>query len=272
MGAPAGGRRLGSCSRPPIRDSRLPGLAWVALVPLILASRGLRVRAGFGLGWIAGTLFFLASMYWLWRVTLPGLVFLAVYCGLYTGLFAAFLSAWTGGSPSTTGRGNVYLVLAGSTLWAGLELLRSTLFTGFTWNTLGRLAVRQPVAHPDRRVHRRVRRLLRPRGGEPGPRRRAGALPWMDPARPAGRVPPGGPRRHRAGGRVAWRSASPDCARSPPPGGLVVGCVQPDISQYAKWDDAFEAHIRTRLQELSSLTLIAGRDLTCSCGRKRPAG
>src|SRR5581483_6628081 len=39
-------------------------LAWVGLVPLLVAVRDLEPPAAFGLGWLAGFAFYLASVYW----------------------------------------------------------------------------------------------------------------------------------------------------------------------------------------------------------------
>src|SRR4029450_620521 len=40
-------------------------LAWVGLVPLLLAMRGRSPGASFGLGWITGTVFYLVTCYWI---------------------------------------------------------------------------------------------------------------------------------------------------------------------------------------------------------------
>jgi apolipoprotein N-acyltransferase len=40
-------------------------LAWVALVPLFLAALGRGWRAAFRVGWVAGFVFFVATLYWL---------------------------------------------------------------------------------------------------------------------------------------------------------------------------------------------------------------
>ncbi|HJQ83345.1 MAG TPA: hypothetical protein VKA21_04670, partial [Candidatus Binatia bacterium] len=39
-------------------------LAWIGLVPLLLAGRGLRPRRAFAIGWLGGLVFYLATTYW----------------------------------------------------------------------------------------------------------------------------------------------------------------------------------------------------------------
>src|SRR5262245_4048463 len=39
--------------------------AWVGLVPLLLAGRGLRPRRAFLVGWLGGVVFYLATIYWI---------------------------------------------------------------------------------------------------------------------------------------------------------------------------------------------------------------
>jgi len=42
----------------------IESLAWVALVPLLLAIRGSSWKAAFGQGWLAGLVFFAVTLYW----------------------------------------------------------------------------------------------------------------------------------------------------------------------------------------------------------------
>ena len=62
--------------------------AWVALIPLIVAIRFVSPRDGFRLGLLAGAVFWLSSISWLRHVSTPGWIVLALYCGLYVGVFA----------------------------------------------------------------------------------------------------------------------------------------------------------------------------------------
>lgn len=112
---------------------------WLALVPLFLLLGTARSPlAAFGLGWLHGLAFWLASIPWIaptletfgglpaWLAVVL-LVGLALYLGLFTAGFAALGSPlWQrGGWPALAGL---------PALWVSLEVLRGWLFTGFPWN------------------------------------------------------------------------------------------------------------------------------------------
>lgn len=136
------------------------GAAWMALIPLMLAVRCSRPRAAFGWGWFGGLVFWLLSLSWLlslrhsWgNLLLPALGWLALsaYCAFYIGIFAYLLAAVPDGSSATPAGDDgaacpdpafrqlwwLLPVVAAPVLWAGTELLRGTLFSGFPWNPLG---------------------------------------------------------------------------------------------------------------------------------------
>ncbi|MCX6996293.1 MAG: apolipoprotein N-acyltransferase [Kiritimatiellaeota bacterium] len=118
---------------PPLEWS---GLAWLALVPLLLAVRGAEPGRAFRLGWLAGFVFWLCSTHWLTHVSAAGWIGLAAYCALYPGWFAlAAAGGWTLSARARPGR-LLFPALA-ALVWTGLEWLRGTLFTGFAWNPLG---------------------------------------------------------------------------------------------------------------------------------------
>lgn len=121
---------------------------WFALTPLLLVIRHTSPRRAFWLGWLGGTVFWLLSLSWLWRLIWnngpwPLVVFghaaLSVYCGLYTALFALIAArVWQ----VVHGRENLAtrmlaVLVAEPILWVGAEYLRCTLLTGFPWNPLG---------------------------------------------------------------------------------------------------------------------------------------
>ncbi len=121
--------------------------AWFALVPLLLVLRHATPRSGFRLAWLTGFLFWLGNLAWLWRLienggplllVLLGHVALAAYCALYCGLFGLTLAwLWQRQRLAASPWGRLLLVLLSAPLlWAGSELLRATLFTGFAWNSL----------------------------------------------------------------------------------------------------------------------------------------
>jgi apolipoprotein N-acyltransferase len=115
-------------------------MAWVALIPLLLALRDLKAVDAFRLGWLCGIVHAVGLLYWLVHTLstyghLPLalaagiLLFFCTYIGLFTALFSLLLT-FLGRTPGRT-------LAAAPLLWAGLEYLRSFLLTGFTWGYLG---------------------------------------------------------------------------------------------------------------------------------------
>ena len=131
---------------PPFESAQL---AWVALIPLLLAllhqwNGGLAVA--FRLGFVTGLVFWLATMSWMLRLfetspaPLPLIVvgwgLLAAYCALYLGAFAMTV-VW---AARKIGVGklwqNLLLTLLIPVFWAGGEIVRSYFLTGFPWDLL----------------------------------------------------------------------------------------------------------------------------------------
>lgn len=120
--------------------AELGSIAFVALVPLLVALRGVGWRKAAGLGFAAGFIFFLGSLYWVaptvvrygglpWIVATGVLFLLAAYLALYFAGFTACVAV-------VRHRG-IALILSTAALWVLFELLRSHLFSGFPWNLLG---------------------------------------------------------------------------------------------------------------------------------------
>ncbi len=116
-------------------------LAFVALVPLLLAIRGLAPVRAFYLGTLAGWLFYMVSVNWVthsmmvyggvpFAISILALIVLAAYLSLYLGLFAMGTS-WMASAPWPLN------LLVPSALWVGLEYLRTYALTGFPWILLG---------------------------------------------------------------------------------------------------------------------------------------
>jgi apolipoprotein N-acyltransferase len=120
----------------------LPGLAWVALAPVIAIALGQPPGPAFGWGWLAGVVFFSVLLRWLnftfsiyseipWPLVYLPTLALAGYCALYVGLFAGALSRLAARrSPAQA------LILA-PFVWVGGEWLRGHVLGGFPWGLLG---------------------------------------------------------------------------------------------------------------------------------------
>ena len=84
-------------------------LAWVGLVPwLMVVGRSRSAWSAFGWSWVGGTLFFIANMWWMSAVTVPGMVGLMAILGLYWG-YAGVIAYGAGvvGAGGREGRGSV---------------------------------------------------------------------------------------------------------------------------------------------------------------------
>jgi apolipoprotein N-acyltransferase len=116
-------------------------VAWVALVPLLLAVRNVRPGAAARLGLLAGMVHYVSLLYWvvivlgryghlpLW-VSIPALLLLSLYMSSYLALFCAIISrAWK--------QREILVVWLAPLLWVGLDFIRSFLFSGFPWQDLG---------------------------------------------------------------------------------------------------------------------------------------
>jgi len=124
-------------------------LSWVGLVPLMLAARAVQPRRAVFLGWLAGAVFFLLSLFWLSNLahTVEGIGFKAVsilsyvllsfYCAVFFVPLSVLISIWTKRWGTAHWLSNLLLMIAASAVWTGSEYLRSVLFTGFPWNLLG---------------------------------------------------------------------------------------------------------------------------------------
>jgi apolipoprotein N-acyltransferase len=122
------------------------GLAWFCMVPLIAALWSLkgrhRAKKGFVIGYLAGAISFGIQVSWLSTVSWLGPVVLAGYLALYWGLFGAFAASV--GNPwhqkngvSETPLRSLFNAFTHASIFAGLEVSRGWMLTGFGWNGLG---------------------------------------------------------------------------------------------------------------------------------------
>lgn len=122
-----------------------------ALVPLLRMVRHKEPRFALKWGFLSGLVYWVATLRWMSALkdtggpvllVLAGWLALAAYCALYFGLFG-YLAAqvWTWVRPRHRLWRLAAILVAEPVLWAGLELVRSRLLTGFAWNHLGTVPV-----------------------------------------------------------------------------------------------------------------------------------
>jgi apolipoprotein N-acyltransferase len=140
-------------------------LCWIALTPLLAAiwfsgtnSKRRRLR-DLSLGYVAGLAFFWTVFSWLRTVTVPGQVLVGLYMAIYFALWSwicgllrpslrapAVVNRWTQPPPAESSQSrspwlrstnNLRLAFLLATVWVAQEWLRSLVFSGWGWNTLG---------------------------------------------------------------------------------------------------------------------------------------
>jgi apolipoprotein N-acyltransferase len=116
-------------------------LAWVALVPLLLAVRDQPVKNAFWLGGLMGIVFFAGTVHWVTNSVhfyggipiIPAsltTLLLCAYLALYPALFS--------GAAALLGRNHPSLFcIASPAIWTALELARTHVFSGFPWALIG---------------------------------------------------------------------------------------------------------------------------------------
>ena len=121
--------------------------AWLALAPLFLLIRHSSPRGAFGWAWLGGLVFWVLTLSWFpaiiknegpWPLVLMGQVALSAWCALFLAM-SAYASArvWRWAGETAGWRRVVAVTAADPLLWAGAEVLRGWLFSGFAWNFLG---------------------------------------------------------------------------------------------------------------------------------------
>ena len=116
-------------------------LAWVCLVPLLVALDGLPPGAAFRHGYLTGLIAFGGVLEWIRLFGLPAWVLLTAGMALFVGAFAAGVRVAAG---SQRGR----LLWAAPVTWAAVEVLRSIGAIGFPWGLLGLSQYRTPLVLP----------------------------------------------------------------------------------------------------------------------------
>lgn len=107
--------------------------AWIGLAPwLIFLYDARSQKSAFFFSWIAGTIFFIANMWWMAAISWPGMLALMTFCGLFWGVAAIIIR----GAGLLHG-GILYGVFATAAIWTAAEWLRGIIFTGLPWLFLG---------------------------------------------------------------------------------------------------------------------------------------
>jgi len=99
-------------------------LAWVGLVPLLVAIKEKALPAAYLLCFVTGLLFFGGFFYWIWEITafnLLDFILLELYFSQYLPLFGCLLTL-------ITRRTQLPITLTAPVLWVSLEYLRAHLF------------------------------------------------------------------------------------------------------------------------------------------------
>jgi len=114
-------------------------LAWVCLVPLLVALRGRDMASAFMLGLTSGLLYNVGLLYWVSGVVVQYghlplylgifvMLLLALYLSLYVSLFAAGVTYF--------GKRRVPVAITAPVLWTLLEYGKANFLTGFPWGNL----------------------------------------------------------------------------------------------------------------------------------------
>lgn len=128
-----------------------PALAWIALVPLLVALSGWNGRPGhlpgqrprraFTLGLTTGVTYFIGTIYWTATVVaqfgglaMPVAIVAMVLLALYLGLFPAITALIVG---HLVTRAGAAAILLSAVAWVATEFCRGFLFGGFPWVPLG---------------------------------------------------------------------------------------------------------------------------------------
>lgn len=121
-------------------NAGLSFLAWIALIPLLIALEGASPRRAFRVGITCGLSAYAIILYWINIVVthyghLPWAVSIVVYL-----LLVAWLAMFYGLATVTTCVGELGGIKSAFTLpvaWVAFDLIRSFLFSGFPWAMLG---------------------------------------------------------------------------------------------------------------------------------------
>ena len=104
-------------------------LAWFAFVPFFLALDGKKLIERCLCGFIFGATFFSIVLYWMFNISVPGMILLVIIMSSYSLIFSVLMPF--------SYRKKIFSVLIVASIWCVTEFLRSMLFSGFPWALLG---------------------------------------------------------------------------------------------------------------------------------------
>jgi apolipoprotein N-acyltransferase len=116
-------------------------LAWIALVPLLIALWEKNAKTSFLLGMLTGLVYFLGTVYWVFHsmyfygyISAPLsaviLILLCLYMASYVGAFSVLFNY-------VARRSRFPSLVSAPVFWVTLEYIRTYAFTGFPWSLLG---------------------------------------------------------------------------------------------------------------------------------------
>ena len=116
-------------------------MAWVALVPFFLSLYNKTFKQAFKAGFSFGIPYFFGTLYWIYHsinyyggLSFPAsvsiVILLCLYLSIYPGLFAVLFSI-------TIRKTKLPALLIAPVFWVVLEFLRTYVFTGFPWSSIG---------------------------------------------------------------------------------------------------------------------------------------
>ena len=131
-------------------------LAWLALMPLLAGLWSVKGKRkgwqGFAIGGFAGLVSCGLQFHWFGVVSWLAAIIMPLYLALYWAVFGAFVTRWGQPQDESVERDSLERILHSlriafctAAVWAGLEWLRSWLFTGFGWNPIGVAFHQSPV-------------------------------------------------------------------------------------------------------------------------------
>ncbi len=122
------------------------GLVWICVIPLLIALWTLkgkhRAKKGFLIGYLTGAIAFGIQVSWLSTVSWLAPIALSSYLALYFGFFGAFAATlgnpWHRKEPLINNPlQSLLIAFQNAAIFAGLEIARGWVLTGFGWNALG---------------------------------------------------------------------------------------------------------------------------------------